>query len=151
MLCPHDGDLLEHQQYFKYPRWACATCKGSFIHERDLSENLGHKKAPKSVEVIAGVKLDSVTQSQIRCPKDEALMRAVMVAGCEVDVCPSCKGLWLDGGEYDRIVRRMSERTEKMRGAPKAANEEGVDLTTPDAWEFLRGVWRSYKSWKRIL
>jgi Zn-finger nucleic acid-binding protein len=157
MLCPRDGDLLEHQAYFKYPRWACATCKGVFVAERDLSENIGHKKAPKSVEAIAGVKLDSVTKSEIRCPKDDTALRALHFATCEVDVCPACKGLWLDHGEYEKIVRRMSERLDKERGEPMASRkapliEQGnPSLTVDDVLGFLGGVWKSYKRWDRIL
>jgi Zn-finger nucleic acid-binding protein len=151
MLCPRDGDLLDHQGYFKYPRWACTSCKGVFIAERDLSANLGHKH-PESVEVIAGVKLDNVSESGIRCPKDESVMKALHFATCEVDVCPTCKALWLDWGEYEKIVRRMGERVQKMRAAP-VVKEEWVDppTTMDDVLEFVGGVWDSAWRWHRIL
>ena len=153
MLCPRDGDLLDHQQYWKYPRWACATCKGVFVAERDLSTNLGHKH-PESVEVIAGVKLDNVAESGIRCPKDESLMKAVHFATCEVDVCPGCKSLWLDHGEYEKIVRRMGERMQKSRGQSASKVEvEWVDppATVDDVLGFIGGVFRSARMWNRIL
>lgn len=156
MLCPRDGDLLDHQAYFKYPRWACTTCKGVFVAERDLSYSLGHKKIPESVEAIAGVKLDNVSDSRIRCPKDETLMKAMHFATCEVDVCPTCKGLWLDWGEYEKIIRRMGERMEKSRGESAAAVKEKVEWVEPpatvdDVLGFIGGVFRAARMWNRIL
>ena len=39
------------------------------------------------------------------CPHCAKPLRAREVDGVEVDVCPSCHGLWLDHGEFDRIVQ----------------------------------------------
>ena len=29
--------------------------------------------------------------------------------GVEIDYCPSCRGVWLDRGELDKIAQRMNE------------------------------------------
>lgn len=36
--------------------------------------------------------------------------------GIEVDYCPTCRGIWLDRGELDRLI----ERTEQAQAAPPA-------------------------------
>lgn len=39
-----------------------------------------------------------------RCPIDNALLEEVTKAGVLIDVCPDCKGAWLDRGELKKIV-----------------------------------------------
>ena len=31
--------------------------------------------------------------------------------GIEIDYCPSCRGVWLDRGELDKIIERSAENT----------------------------------------
>jgi len=40
----------------------------------------------------------------MRCPVCDARLRAVEKHGVEVDICPDCKGVWLDRGELDKIL-----------------------------------------------
>lgn len=40
------------------------------------------------------------------CPVcDGVIMREVEKNGVLIDVCPSCKGVWLDRGELDKLMR----------------------------------------------
>ena len=39
--------------------------------------------------------------------------------GVEIDYCPSCRGVWLDRGELDKII----ERTAFSDGGPKASSQ----------------------------
>lgn len=34
--------------------------------------------------------------------------------GVLIDYCPECRGIWLDGGEFDAILLREGEETEKL-------------------------------------
>jgi Zn-finger nucleic acid-binding protein len=43
--------------------------------------------------------------------------------GVEIDYCPSCRGVWLDRGELDKIVERSNE----MSGAPAGARDSYDD------------------------
>lgn len=38
-----------------------------------------------------------------RCPACSTLMEARILEGCTVDVCPSCKGLWVDWFDGDLL------------------------------------------------
>ncbi|MEW6697469.1 MAG: zf-TFIIB domain-containing protein [Bacillota bacterium] len=38
------------------------------------------------------------------CPKCEAPMRQAKKEGVIIDVCPSCRGVWLDSGELEKIM-----------------------------------------------
>lgn len=45
----------------------------------------------------------------MRCPLDDAAMREVTRQGVKVDICPQCKGVWLDRGELDHLIEVESE------------------------------------------
>lgn len=44
----------------------------------------------------------------MNCPACDELLRAVQKYGVEVDICPDCKGVWLDRGEIDKIIEIAS-------------------------------------------
>ena len=39
-----------------------------------------------------------------RCPIDNTQLVETIKAGVQIDVCPDCKGAWLDRGELKKIV-----------------------------------------------
>ena len=43
------------------------------------------------------------------CPVCDAKMKAVEKHGVEVDICPDCKGVWLDKGELDKIIEMFNQ------------------------------------------
>lgn len=38
------------------------------------------------------------------CPNDNGSMQTVHRAGVEFDVCPTCRGVWLDRGELEKLM-----------------------------------------------
>ena len=49
------------------------------------------------------------------CPVDGATLVMSERSGIEIDYCPTCRGVWLDRGELDKIIERNAEA-----GAPAA-------------------------------
>jgi Uncharacterized protein conserved in bacteria len=46
----------------------------------------------------------------VNCPVcDEVKMREVEKDGVLIDVCPSCKGVWLDRGELEKLMQGVRE------------------------------------------
>ncbi|QYR23537.1 zf-TFIIB domain-containing protein [Paenibacillus sp. sptzw28] len=46
----------------------------------------------------------------MKCPVcEDSRMREVEKDGVLIDVCPSCKGVWLDRGELDKLMQGMRE------------------------------------------
>ena len=43
----------------------------------------------------------------LMCPNDKAPMQTVDRSGVQFDMCPTCRGVWLDRGELDKIVERL--------------------------------------------
>jgi len=42
--------------------------------------------------------------SMMKCPVCDAPLRAIQKHGVEIDICPECKGVWLDRGELEKII-----------------------------------------------
>ena len=47
--------------------------------------------------------------------------------GVEIDYCPSCRGVWLDRGELDKIVERSNEMSAAPAGMQSAHDDERHD------------------------
>lgn len=45
------------------------------------------------------------------CPVDGATLVMSERSGIEIDYCPSCRGVWLDRGELDKIIERNATVT----------------------------------------
>lgn len=43
------------------------------------------------------------------CPSCNATMQEVTKTGVLIDVCPTCRGVWLDRGELEKILSRARE------------------------------------------
>lgn len=58
------------------------------------------------------------------CPTSTLVMTER--AGVEIDYCPSCRGVWLDRGELDKIVERSAPPTTPAsdRGLPLPADRD---------------------------
>nr|WP_066794408.1 zf-TFIIB domain-containing protein [Sphingomonas soli] len=46
--------------------------------------------------------------SSFTCPVDGATLVPTERSGIEIDHCPTCRGVWLDRGELDKIIERSA-------------------------------------------
>ncbi len=44
----------------------------------------------------------------MRCPVDNETLVMADRNGVEIDYCPTCRGVWLDRGELDKIIERSA-------------------------------------------
>jgi uncharacterized protein len=54
---------------------------------------------------------------QKRCPTDGASLIEINRSGVMIDVCPECKGVWLDRGELEKVVQVTRELEVEFGGA----------------------------------
>lgn len=52
----------------------------------------------------------------LMCPNCDGSMQAVQRAGVEFDMCPKCRGVWLDRGELEKLM--AMEREDAQGSAP---------------------------------
>ena len=57
----------------------------------------------------------------MQCPTDKTNLVMSERSGVEIDYCPTCRGVWLDRGELDKII----ERTQGV--SPEADNQPQYD------------------------
>jgi hypothetical protein len=53
------------------------------------------------------------------CPIDGTQLVMSERQGIEIDYCPSCRGVWLDRGELDKIVERSAPDDLKQIAQPR--------------------------------
>lgn len=55
----------------------------------------------------------------MKCPIDQTNLQVTDRQGIEIDWCPTCRGVWLDRGELDKLIERSA-----AFAAPAARQDE---------------------------
>ena len=55
------------------------------------------------------------------CPADQTPLTMSERQGIEIDYCPTCRGVWLDRGELDKIIERASSAAPAAQPQPAPA------------------------------
>jgi uncharacterized protein len=55
------------------------------------------------------------------CPIDGTTLTMAERQGIEIDYCPTCRGVWLDRGELDKIIERSGRDDDDDDRRPRAA------------------------------
>ena len=55
------------------------------------------------------------------CPVDGTTLTMSERSGIEIDYCPTCRGVWLDRGELDKIIERNNAPAPQAQAAPAQA------------------------------
>jgi uncharacterized protein len=65
----------------------------------------------------------------MQCPVDQTVLQMTDRQGVEIDYCPTCRGVWLDRGELDKLIDRSAgitppqpQRAEPQRSEPQRAD-----------------------------
>ena len=65
----------------------------------------------------------------MQCPNDGSVLIMSERSGVEIDYCPTCRGVWLDRGELDKILDRAAL---EGVGQPPQASSARLGYTPPD-------------------
>lgn len=65
------------------------------------------------------------------CPNDETSMQTVQRAGVEFDMCPKCRGVWLDRGDLEKLMEAASREAQGYGGQPPRAPAPGYPPAAP--------------------
>jgi Zn-finger nucleic acid-binding protein len=66
----------------------------------------------------------------MQCPIDGTALVIAERSGVEIDYCPTCRGVWLDRGELDKIIERsalVDNREGHWREAPARSSSDSDD------------------------
>ena len=64
-------------------------------------------------------------QGPMACPIDGTTLVMSERQGIEIDYCPSCRGVWLDRGELDKIIERNSTAEQPSAPPPPPPQQQG--------------------------
>jgi uncharacterized protein len=66
----------------------------------------------------------------MQCPTDGATLVMSERSGIEIDYCPTCRGVWLDRGELDKIIERGATQPQSYERPPAPAPTYGAPQQT---------------------
>jgi Zn-finger nucleic acid-binding protein len=95
--CPHDDEILASNDVGHSRYYSCEQCGGGWISGPALHRVLSES----GVAAVRAVPASGVTS--LVCPDCSARLAILVVAGCTLDVCQRCRGVWLDAGEAQRV------------------------------------------------
>lgn len=52
----------------------------------------------------------------MKCPQCQTELQIAERQGVEIDYCPSCRGVWLDRGEIDKLIERSHAIMDQVSG-----------------------------------
>jgi len=64
----------------------------------------------------------------LMCPNDNAAMQTLERGGVQFDMCPTCRGVWLDRGELEKL---MAVATEEGRASAAPAPQQAAPQPYP--------------------
>ena len=63
----------------------------------------------------------------MQCPTDGTTLTMSERSGIEIDYCPTCRGVWLDRGELDKLIERSLTHAAPAPAASAAPAQQGYD------------------------
>jgi len=134
----------------------CNNCQGIWFDEDEL-----RKAKDNQDEYLAWLDVDlwkdedklSAHQSPRICPKCQINIFTIKYgdSNIEIDVCNKCQGVWLDKGEFDKIITYLNNvvNTESLNKYLKHTIEEaGEIITGPDG---LKSEFKDFLIVSRLL
>jgi Zn-finger nucleic acid-binding protein len=70
------------------------------------------------------------------CPNCNTSMQNVNRSGVDIDMCPSCRGVWLDRGELEKLLaEQRTVHTHQSEDRQRFDREVSNFHRDPDAWK----------------
>jgi uncharacterized protein len=87
------------------------------------------------------------------CPRDGATLVEVNKSGVQIDVCPECKGVWLDRGELEKIMQITRDLEQEFADPPRAQMPQPIaaqpDSRRPEYRQESRPEYRDDRGYRR--
>jgi len=123
--CPRDRRILASNDVNGYRYYSCEQCGGTWIPGAALDRVL----SARGVGELNAIRRTGA--ADLFCPDCHALCDAVVIEGCGLDVCPRCRGVWLDAGEVQRVKHLFPDESavvdaDMSRGTGKTPSAPGA-------------------------
>ncbi|MBM3847299.1 MAG: hypothetical protein FJ405_13580 [Verrucomicrobia bacterium] len=118
-LCPRDQRQLATNQAAKFRYLSCLRCQGHWIPGGALDRAI-----PNFASHVSPC--PHPTQPVFNCFQCQKPMGAVQARGCQLDLCPSCHSLWIDGPELKRLETLFARDSEIRTGIEYQDRQAGT-------------------------
>jgi uncharacterized protein len=75
----------------------------------------------------------------MKCPNCNETLLMTERQGIEIDYCPSCRGVWLDKGELDKLLQNAEQQ------APSMGTDPNYKPYSDDRDDYYRHQQKHYK------
>ena len=156
MKCPRCKSRLETKIYGDLELDQCPDCHGVWFDQGELSE-AKDTVAPD----LQWLEFDfwkhpekfKLSSRPMACPRCSAELFAINYENTpiEVDVCTHCRGVWLDDGEFEKIIDALNQElaTADVSDYVKASVQEGKEIFTGD--DKLKAEWKDFTTVLRLM
>jgi Zn-finger nucleic acid-binding protein len=77
----------------------------------------------------------------MNCPKCNVTLVMSERQGIEIDYCPTCRGVWLDRGELDKIIERSAQPLAQPGYNTQTRMHDGRDYKHDDYYKHKKKSW----------
>jgi Zn-finger nucleic acid-binding protein len=156
MKCPRCSVELVSRELGEVPLEVCTGCGGLWFDEEGLrlaKDQADPDLAWMDFEIWKHGDRFEVSVTPLRCPRCDVDMAAVEydTTEIEVDYCLRCQGVWLDGGEFAKIVRALEQElvTKDLPEYIVASLREARQVLAGP--ETLASEWKDFRTVLRML
>ena len=134
MLCPADDTPLAASASSGYEVHRCPQCLGVAVAGNVLPAVRAHAalELHKQPDQPAHVR---------PCPRDGKMMKSLRFKGVSMDVCPECRGLWLEAGKLPRLLDLAQVARPVNLGRLAGGTEIRRERSTLNLVDKLEGIW----------
>jgi Zn-finger nucleic acid-binding protein len=119
MKCPKCGSQTRKRQLKSVEFQRCPSCGGSWFNadKLQLLKSREHAGDYRWIDIDLWKHPDQFRagrQDRMVCPRDKTVMTTVRYGDSRirVNVCTECHGVWLDKGDYNRILKYLEEKVD---------------------------------------
>jgi Zn-finger nucleic acid-binding protein len=112
----------------------CGTCRGAWLDHGEFAKIIGSEAAERVLGDYAS------GMSGLKCPRDGADMARRPIGGIEIDVCPTCRGLWFDRRELEAAMAGTTEVLAQRVRSPEAVGGRATIPAEGEAAESQRSL-----------
>lgn len=115
MKCPKCEEQLKEVPFQGVKVDSCSSCKGYWFEKDELRKAKDEKEESLNwmdIDLWENDEKFRITKDEILCPDCGMPLYEVNYgdSNIKVDVCNVCEGMWLDEGEFRKIIKYLKEK-----------------------------------------
>ncbi len=156
MECPNHDGILQQHTHKDVIVFECPACRGIWFDKGELAkaeELVDPDLGWEDIELWTEHEKFTLSLSDRECPRDQKPMVSMEYGdtGVMIDHCLTCQGIWLDQGEFLRIIDAMRQDLLKTSSGEYLQDsfEEAAEVFTHPSG--FATEWRDFKTVTRML